>query len=35
MKDGTPMVPSLTRYLYYQMYGLNDIYSDEEDFDNE
>ena len=36
MEDGTPMVPSLTRYLYHQMYGLSDLYdSDEEDEDNE
>lgn len=35
MDDGTPMTPSLTRYLYHQMYGLSDAYdcddSDEED----
>lgn len=35
MDDGTPMTPDLTRYLYHQMYGLSDIYGDEEDEDNE
>lgn len=31
MDDGTPMTPSLTRYLYHQMYGLSDVYSDSDD----
>lgn len=35
MEDGTPMTPALTRYLYHQMYGLSDLYEDEEDSDNE
>lgn len=36
MDDGTPMTPALTRYLYHQMYGLSDIYeNDEEDGDDE
>lgn len=37
MEDGTPMTPELTRHLYYNLYGLDDIYnnSDEEDGDNE
>lgn len=35
MEDGTPMTPALTRYLYHQMYGLSDLYEDEEDGDDE
>ncbi len=36
MDDGTPMSPSLTRYLYHKLYCLDeDIYDDEEDQDNE
>lgn len=36
MDDGTPMSPSLTRYLYHKLYSLDeDIYEDEEDRDNE
>lgn len=37
MEDGTPMVPSLTRYLYHKLYCLgDDIYDDnEEDGDDE
>ena len=31
MDDGTPMTPSLTRYLYHQMYGLSDVYDDSAD----
>jgi len=31
MDDGTPMSPSLTRYLYHELYGLNDIYNDDEE----
>lgn len=37
MEDGTPMAPSLTRYLYHKLYCLSDdIYDDnEEDGDDE
>lgn len=36
MDDGTPMSPSLTRYLYHKLYCLDeDIYDDEEDQDDE
>lgn len=36
MEDGTPMTPALTRYLYHHMYGLDDMYeNNEEDDDNE
>lgn len=35
MEDGTPMSPSLTRYLYHQMYGLSDVYENDEENDDE
>lgn len=38
MEDGTPMSPSLTRYLYHKLYGLDDYSYDsdiEEDGDDE
>ena len=37
MDDGTPMSPSLTRYLYHKLYGLSDYNcdSDEEGQDDE
>ena len=36
MDDGTPMSPSLTRYLYHKLYCLDeDIYDDEEVQDDE
>nr|DAG39233.1 MAG TPA: hypothetical protein [Caudoviricetes sp.] len=35
MEDGTPMSPSLTRYLFHEMYCPDDYGYDEEDGDNE
>lgn len=35
MEDGTPMTPSFTRYLYHQMYGLSDVYENDEENDDE
>lgn len=35
MEDGTPMSPSLTRYLYHQMYGLSDVYENDEENNDE
>lgn len=36
MDDGTPMSPSLTRYLYHKLYGLEEYNNDgEEDYDDE
>lgn len=35
MEDGTPMTPELTRYLYHQMYGLSDVYENDEENDDE
>lgn len=36
MDDGTPMSPSLTRYLYHKLYGLEEYDNDgEEDYDDE
>lgn len=35
MEDGTPMSPSLTRYLYHQMYGLSDVYENDEENSDE
>lgn len=36
MEDCTPMSPSLTRYLYHKLYGLEESdYNDEEDYDDE
>lgn len=36
MEDCTPMSPSLTRYLYYKLYGLEESdYNDEEDYGDE
>ena len=36
MEDGTPLSPSLTRYLYHTLYCLDDnYYEDEEDGDDE
>lgn len=35
MDDGTPMSPSLTRYLYHKLYGLEEYENNEEDYDDE
>lgn len=35
MEDGTPMAPSLTRYLYHKLYGLEEYENNEEDYDDE
>ena len=36
MEDGTPMSPSLTRYLYHKLYGLEEYNNDgEEDYGDE
>ena len=36
MEDGTPMSPSLTRYLYHKLYGLEEYDNDsEEDYGDE
>lgn len=35
MEDGTPMSPSLTRYLYHKLYGLEEYENNEEDYGDE
>ena len=35
MEDDTPMSPSLTRYLYHKLYGLEEYENNEEDYGDE